>query len=381
MLTRCPRCNTSFRVLAEHLKLAHGRVQCGRCYIQFDALETLYDEEPDEVPRLDAEPQPAAGFGADDVADAVTEPVEGVRESRPPDGIGDVSGAPETPETPETPEPEPTGSPDSSDSSDWMEPLAPSEPVDAAAEEFSVRLDTEEVDETESEAAQRREIPIGDLDAFDAVGEDAETDTSGRREPGGRREIEIDDDVLLQDFSEPLVAREHVDDELIAAQARPVEDRRTHPLWGVVAALLLMLGAGQFVWYQRDNLVRRFPPLRPAVEAVCARLGCTLKPQRDLDAIKVLARDVRDHPRFRNSLLVNATIENEASFTQPYPTLELTLYDADGKMIGVRRFQPQEYLDSSIPVAQGMKPQQPVYIVLEIARPAEEAVSFEFKFF
>lgn len=376
MLTRCPRCKTSFRVLAEHLKLAHGRVQCGRCYIQFDALETLYDEEPDEVPRLDAEPQLAAEVGADDVADAVAEPVEGIPGSQPLDETGDVTDVPETPETPDTPEPEPTESPDT------IEPLAPCEPVDAPAEGFNVRLDTEEVDATESEAAKRREIPIGDLDAFDAVGEDAETDTSGTREPGGRREIEIDeDDVLLQDFSEPLVAREHVDNELIAAQARPVENRRTHPLWGVVAALLLMLGAGQFVWYQRDNLVRRFPPLRPALEAVCARLGCTLKPQRDLDAIKVLARDVRDHPRFRDSLLVNATIENEASFTQPYPTLELTLYDAGGKMIGVRRFQPKQYLDSSIPVAQGMKPQQPVYIVLEIARPAEEAVSFEFKFF
>ena len=373
MLTRCPRCKTSFRVLAEHLKLAHGRVQCGRCYVQFDALETLYDEETDEVPRLDAEPPPAAEGGADDAAAAVAEPAEGARESQLPEAIADVTDVPETPETPE---------PAPAESHDTVGPLAPSEPADLPEEEFSVRLDTEDVEETEGEAAERPEIPIGDLDAFDAVGEDGRTEASGKHEPGGRREIEIDeDDVLLQDFSEPLVAREHVDDELIEAQARPVENRRTHPLWGVLAALLLLLGAGQFVWYQRDHLARQYPPLRPVIELMCARLGCTLKPQRDLDAIKVLARDVRDHPRFRNSLLVNATIENEASFTQPYPTLELTLYDADGKMIGVRRFQPQEYLDSSIPVAQGMKPQQPVYIVLEIARPAEEAVSFEFKFF
>ena len=358
MLTRCPRCKTSFRVLAQHLKVAHGRVQCGRCYIQFDALETLFDEEgPDAIPRLEESPAPDAEVVAGDaVANIEDAPVAAAPTSSALSPIADVPDVSEAPEV-EVPEVEVQEPPDDG---------------------FSFRLDTSAGVEMPEE---KREIPIGDLDAIEAGADEAATESGRRRDAAPPREIAVDDDVLLQDFGEPVIAREHVDEELIAAQAQPVADSRGHPLWAIAAGLLLLLGATQYGWYQRENLVERMPALRPAIEAVCARLGCELKPQRDLDAIKVLARDVRDHPRFKDSLLVNATLENGAAFTQPYPVLELTLYDAAGTRIGVRRFQPDEYLDSSVPVKQGMKPQQPVYIVLEIARPVEDAVSFEFKFY
>lgn len=44
MLTRCPACDTTFRVGPEQLKAKQGRVRCGECQEVFSALDTLVDE-------------------------------------------------------------------------------------------------------------------------------------------------------------------------------------------------------------------------------------------------------------------------------------------------------------------------------------------------
>jgi predicted Zn finger-like uncharacterized protein len=46
MLTRCPHCQTHFRVTAEQLKFRQGKVRCGACREVFDALDSLSDEAP-----------------------------------------------------------------------------------------------------------------------------------------------------------------------------------------------------------------------------------------------------------------------------------------------------------------------------------------------
>ncbi|MCK9386992.1 MAG: DUF3426 domain-containing protein [Sulfuritalea sp.] len=44
MLTRCPNCETHFRVTAEQLKARSGRVRCGECQHVFNALDSLIEE-------------------------------------------------------------------------------------------------------------------------------------------------------------------------------------------------------------------------------------------------------------------------------------------------------------------------------------------------
>jgi predicted Zn finger-like uncharacterized protein len=44
MLTRCPACETHFRVTAEQLKARSGRVRCGECQHVFNALDSLIEE-------------------------------------------------------------------------------------------------------------------------------------------------------------------------------------------------------------------------------------------------------------------------------------------------------------------------------------------------
>ncbi|MBK7687189.1 MAG: DUF3426 domain-containing protein [Rhodocyclaceae bacterium] len=47
MLSRCPNCQTTFRVTTEQLKARLGQVRCGTCKQVFNALEALVDALPD----------------------------------------------------------------------------------------------------------------------------------------------------------------------------------------------------------------------------------------------------------------------------------------------------------------------------------------------
>jgi hypothetical protein len=160
----------------------------------------------------------------------------------------------------------------------------------------------------------------------------------------------------------------------------PPAKRHSRTLWGLAIFLLLLAGAGQAAWFNRDALLSRYPQLLPWARQVCEYFQCELIRFRDVSAIKLLNRDVRDHPRYDNALLVNATIVNQAGLIQPFPVVQLALFDTDGKLIGERKFQPAEYLDKSMDIGGGMLPGKPVHIVLEVTGPTQGAVSFEFRF-
>lgn len=59
MLTRCPACQTTFRVTTEQLKARHGQVRCGSCQQVFDALDALVDALPDPKNLASSRPRNA----------------------------------------------------------------------------------------------------------------------------------------------------------------------------------------------------------------------------------------------------------------------------------------------------------------------------------
>ena len=74
-LTRCPECQTGFRVTADTLMLRQGMVRCGECKSVFNALEHLVEAAQQEGTTHDAgDPAPDATtnydlFGAASAAD------------------------------------------------------------------------------------------------------------------------------------------------------------------------------------------------------------------------------------------------------------------------------------------------------------------------
>lgn len=150
--------------------------------------------------------------------------------------------------------------------------------------------------------------------------------------------------------------------------------------WSLLALLLLVGLGAQAAWYWRSELIARFPQVLPQATRLCAQLGCRLEEPVGVDDIELVARDVRDHPQYAKTLLVNATLQNRGARAAKFPIIQLGVYDASGTVVGVRRFKPGEYLDQSIDIAAGMPAGGRIYIVLEIANVGDRADSFEFLF-
>lgn len=61
MYTECPSCKTVFKITANHLKIAHGKVRCGSCSTVFNALDSLIENyESSSAPVQKAASAPAA---------------------------------------------------------------------------------------------------------------------------------------------------------------------------------------------------------------------------------------------------------------------------------------------------------------------------------
>lgn len=284
MYTRCPHCETVYRISAAELRKAHGEAACGSCGRRFSALDELEDD-------LEALTEAAADHGQSFAGSAAS-----------PDS---TTRAPAAYASAQPPEP-------------W-------------------------------EALPPVRGPAADL---------APEDRSR-----GETEAGADSDELPF----PLILD------------APTRRRRSWP-WAVAAFVLALALAAQAAWYNLEPITRRLPQVQPWVQWACHQLGCELPVVRDLEAIRLLNRDVREHPRFQQALLVNATLVNSAAFSQPFPVIQLSLYNHQGGLLARRSFQPVEYLDRSVDQSRGMAAGQPVHVVLEIAGAVEEAVGFEFGF-
>ncbi len=87
MYTRCPHCDTHFRVSREQLQASSGQVRCGRCHRSFDAFAALTSQPPAVPETPKRKPAPAA-------ATEVDTPHNAGLPSRPPSStaLGQLAG-------------------------------------------------------------------------------------------------------------------------------------------------------------------------------------------------------------------------------------------------------------------------------------------------
>ena len=170
-----------------------------------------------------------------------------------------------------------------------------------------------------------------------------------------------------------------------AAQKRPRGPLAT--AGGLLLIVLLALGlAAQGVYFRGAEIAARAPALRPWLNQFCELAQCTIPARRALGQLALVSRDVRSDPKAKGALLISATIVNKASFAQPYPDLQVTLYDLTGTVVAERRFKPAEYL-AQTPKAleqykkgRHMPTDTPVNIELAVADPGKQAINYEFDF-
>ena len=164
------------------------------------------------------------------------------------------------------------------------------------------------------------------------------------------------------------------------------QPRRTHAAsgerswpWVLACLLLFSLLLAQLAWAERDVLIRN-SFVGSGLRSTCAVLGCRLPLVAAPAQLRLLASNVQAHPSVPDALMISASVRNDADFAQPYPVLTITLSDAQGQRLAMRRLQPEEYLDDRAILRRGLAPGASAVLLLEVEDPGDKAVAFEFGF-
>ena len=186
-----------------------------------------------------------------------------------------------------------------------------------------------------------------------------------------------------EDFSQlvfaPRFAREPAPTRRPERRRQPGRATERHWPWIAACSLLFVLLGLQLAWAKRDTLIRN-PTVGSWLRSSCATLGCNLPLVAAPKQLRLLASNVQAHPSADHALMISASVRNDAAFAQPYPMLTITLSDAQGNRLGMRRLQPGEYLDDKAILQRGLAPGSSAVLLLEVEDPGDKAVAFEIGF-
>ncbi len=395
MLTQCPKCETIYRIDAADLGAAQGFVECGDCGEQFNALSRLADEPsfPSGSTTIPADVEGVAPSSQNTDLRSPSVPAFVLLDDEQANAQIEAEAVDEPPGTAVDPEPVATpGLEQAALFEATPERVEDEETVFELSPEAALEQDTFfEVAPTAADAAEQ--------DTVLEIAPDAATTTAGAIDlasipPAAPTLSESEHAILFTDpsaeFADDDEEADEQDDidiedvpEILKEEFAALNKPRRTPmrwLWMLLAVFLLLVLSLQIAWVFRDRVIATQPQALPLYRQICERLGCQVESAAQADRIELLARDVRDHPQYRDSLLVNATLVSRSDSATLFPVIQLGLFDQTGEVIGIRRFDPSEYLDKSIDLGGGMPPNRSVYIVLEVAGVGTRAVGFEFSF-
>lgn len=371
MRTRCPACQTVFRIGDEQLRARRGAVRCGHCFHPFNALEhevvdpakakaapasaappapalTAAATAPTAVAPAAAQATPAAKPAAA-VAPAVTRSTRSASIDRfgldtpaidLPDFDAPDFDAPDfdaldfvvpdfvpppaaTPAVPTAPPPAPAAPPAASAPPPRPEVIRSSrrsalaaETADAPPEPASAFADAEFDDEVVAY--------IHDADTA------AEPPAAIARTP-----------VAEVRAAHVKFEPRDLDTNYGPRKAPPSALRRTLAAVGI--GLLGSVLAMQTIYLYRMEIARDFPGLRPLLERACAPLGCIVPLPRDIDRILIDASELQSEPGRPGSYVLHVTVNNNADYPQAWPQLELTLTDGGDSALARRVLTPTEW--------------------------------------
>ena len=390
LATKCPHCNTIFRVAADQLKLRGGIVRCGTCREVFDGNAALVDPAA-ASPFLTSGPGAAVPLSATDPADhslpsaTDDEPIYSLDFDTSFDPFGilpataqlkddeddgdhieldlDVSLPDEA--LADAPVAAPVMAPAEAPEAPLPQPMAPFKrrQVDDAPAFATYLRDSRREPSLEAEAAPA-------LPAIDKVSLDKPA--SARREPtladhsfealpaapvAPEPAEEQDEPVLPPADDEPAFVtlgrrREQSGKALRVAMAA-----------GSVALLLLLLL--QVMTTFRNPLAAQFPQWKPTLVALCKLSGCQVDLPAQIEALSIEQGELQTLKEQTFSYV--SLLRNQSRSVQAWPSIELILNDANDKPLLRRVIAPRDYLPATIDVSQGFAPRSEQTIKLYFA--------------
>ncbi|WP_416400627.1 DUF3426 domain-containing protein [Alicycliphilus denitrificans] len=334
-ITRCPSCATTFKVVADQLRISDGWVRCGQCKEVFDASEHLLQPEPapllPEMPLDD--PGPLEGHAADapQPQDKPAAASGGSEEVAPLSSLLRREAVVEEPEA--TPEAAIQGYelPGATvDDSAW--PQEPDAGVEAA----------------EQGGDQQEAEPAPDtLDADPPPDEEAQATAPPESEPPEPLQP-LEQESVLVEGTAIMPGAAHDGDAPAETAASPVAEpgfvtaARRSAFWRrpavrgalAVAVLALLLALGlQVAVQERDAIAARSPAAHALMERLCAPLQCTLQAPQRIASVVIDSSSFLKERNDAAAYQLQMSLKNISSLAVAMPALELTLTDVRDRAV------------------------------------------------
>lgn len=438
-ITRCPKCQTSFRITEAHLKSAKGAVRCGSCLTIFNAKDHLISHTDHAgAAASSAKPKAKALTNkplTNKAKPATAQPKAAAQKKLvlPPDEDDMLISDDMDMVDDDSP------SNDSPFNTDFNDNILYSKSMASTESNLFERGQQEEDDDDEQKSDEswaldllnssdeEEELPKfkKDTGAFPAVEEpkpptakpkavqsDYESDFALDDDDDAEKFItqhypaldaeQVEEELRKTGFHEPVFTaiepsieeldRDPDEDDygnrtakpfIHAIEPEPVEFSYrsafsitdSNWLWGPLTLAMALILVFLVGWLQFGKL-SRIEPYRGYYGYACTLFGCELPVLISRQDIRAVNLVVRSHPSESGALVVDAVLQNTAGFAQPFPSLDLVFTDVAEKPVAARRFSPREYLGGELAGKTQMPSQQPIHIALEIVDPGPDAVGY-----
>ena len=312
LITRCPACQTSFRVVPDQLRISDGWVRCGQCHQIFDANAALIANAAPASPKAPAPAQPSVGNQS-------PEPTDAAEPSNPAERTDPHLG-------PELPEPHALAESPLPDLTPGFETIDEPVPTPIKAHLPMVLTTVGAID-----------LPLPDpidTQVGPAIVSDQLANETSATAP--RQEVSF----LRQSRQTSVWQRTSV--------------RVTLAVIAIGLALFLAL---QSALHERDRIAAMFPQVKPALAWICQQLSCTVSGWRQIEAVVI---DSSSLSKLRaDTFRLALVLRNTSTLDIAMPAIELTLTDPQDqpvlrRVLLANEFSPVNKLNASADWAGGV---------------------------
>ena len=365
LATRCPSCGTVFRVVQDQLRVSEGWVRCGRCNGVFNAAEVLFDIDSGATVAVDLDPPGPASFAPPPAPRPPAPPLPrhapaeaAAPAARPFEPAAAGSAPPASSQHPANNAPWTGGRQEPRFDADVHADAHP----DAHADDPWPRAGHAEQPLLRA-PSRHQDDPVDEIIITDHVPRAGAPSQAAAQPPGL-----ADEPAIRADFSAAATAAANhaataagnpAATTAASASARPspvqalpsfLRTAERNALWrrpamriaaGLGVALLGIALVLQAAVLWRDTLAARWPASTPALAALCRLAGCSVQPLRRIESLAVRSSGLN---RLEGSTLyrLQVVLQNRADTALMMPALDLSLNDAQGKLVARRVLQAAE---------------------------------------
>ncbi|MES9993447.1 MAG: DUF3426 domain-containing protein [Candidatus Thiodiazotropha sp.] len=410
MFTQCQHCLTMFRITPEQLKAADGRVRCCQCNNVFNALESLMespapfinsafhtesttDRQLESPGSADSSP-----IGEESTTNGLLVESNLVSDSeveKSLDALADDSSTIQRLSEEAILE---AGEQNPEDDSQGQYILEQDDGLETEPEYFAAGTESQMSELLDRDSAsllleeRQDEENLADvisLEAVDKAFPDTDQPETSDQEPDHPEPEKplAEEEPPAEPHSTPAIEedaapRDSVDDFsrfTFEEEYETPKPNKYRYYWMLGSLLLLLPLGGQITWYARDSLVNHELG-RDLLQGLCSIARCQVPIRRNTEQIVISERALTTHPEKQDVLSLKLEMVNAAAFQQPFPRLQLSLYNDMGKLIARRTFLPHEYRSEPDNEYQMMPKLKAVQVELELLDPGNEVTGFKFDF-